>query len=287
MINQVDFILLDYEGAIMTNNSKQAERAAKESQREANEEALREIEEARLQRQRDARVQNLKAEMAQTRNVKREKGDQKFIAACKKLQEAGVKIIEEGQRGYDTWVAAMSSAVALGRLIVELNLGRQILVGLSKIEIPIIKARIPTPESVIDNKLAENSIPAVGKDCVLPELHYFVEFGSDNKLKFPDLMKNIRLSNGEPMTEKLQESLRESMKPGMIGWLDQQGYTVKPGTTDEFVSKADNTPLDQPTFNALRDNLSKDMDDYLTEQLGVKMGHVPVEKDDVQQRPQI
>ncbi len=246
--------------------------------------ALIAAEKARLENERNLAIQQYKEAAAYVRAAAQETGDKKFIDACEALIKKGETIIEEGQRGYDTWVAAMSAIVAIARLVADMNPGGHAVGAMMKKVFETVGFR--TPKHYLDDKIAEGSVDKVAAVPPVPAMKYFPELTADGKLIVPSLTKNLRRDDGHALTAGLDEkskasmerTIEKSMKDAIEAWLDTKGY--KPDAAGKFISTdGRNTPLDKATFDNFRDRA---MDQFVSKRFKLEMKQSPQEKDDLE-----
>lgn len=213
-------------------------------------------------------------ESAQTRLDARTEADSEFIGHCDELVKKAKEVIATGQKGYDTFAAALSDLAALCAILVKMNPLGQALGGLKDYVADKIlekKGVDIRPGAIWDNSVVTQRLKASREELVLPKLQYSIDFSND-KLRLD--AEKVRRSDGKEISPELKETINDSMKKGLTVWLESKGYKLKAGTENEFVSAADGRALTEQMFNDLRGN-DKEMDKFFSERFGLEMKHEP------------
>jgi hypothetical protein len=185
-------------------------------------------------------------------------------AAWKEVVDRSEKLIENGQQGFDNWLSAACSLVAVAHKLREAihasdPLGMLVDLGGNLYEL------IPK---------GDDPLPTLDE---LPRLQYYADI-KDGKLEFESL-SDVKRSDGDPLfpiitpntpddkradIETVTRQLENSFKEGVVLWLNQNGYKANRDEPGVFVDMNDESiRLDKAEFDRLRAHPHRGLDAFL------------------------
>ncbi|KTC65117.1 Uncharacterised protein (plasmid) [Legionella adelaidensis] len=210
----------------------------------------------------------LRAKEAQ---AKRQEELNKVAEREKAYYDAAEQIIQEGQRGYDTWVSAMSSVVVLQLKFVQIG-PEAVLGGLVDLVVQPVKGLLLKVGYDIKDRITDK-FGKVPEDVPIPSLKGTMEFTDDNKLDLHALDRSLQTSDGKALDVKD----KETFVAGIVAWLNQMGFKPEADTTgkktNRFVHKDTNEVLTKERFAALRDDPHDGMMAFLTGRFDMTVEH--------------
>lgn len=189
----------------------------------------------------------------------------------KAYYEACDKIIEEGQRGYDSWNSALASIVTLQ--IKFIKAGGLFGGDLGDVITPLAENLLyyvgyPLKDAIVDRF---GKPPA---DTPVPSLKGTIEFTADHKLDVEQIADSLRSSDGGELSEDHQINFIA----GVVAWLNAVGYEPQKDAqgkrTDKFVSKNDpHELLTKDKFEELRDDTDDGLMHFLSGRFDMSVEH--------------
>lgn len=222
---------------------------------------------------------------AKERAAGREEKEHKKEKAWHALEEASKKLIEEGMKGYDTYISAMLGIVHNCNLFVDADvMGSLTASALTMVRASHEGLKDLSIAGVIDKiKTAKGApMPSI-REVKLPDLQHNIKFNDKNVLDID--FDSLRRSDGKLFDDAYfedknmppgahQNILRSALKNGVHVWLEQLGYEAKKDGT--FVSKKDKTTiLTQTQFETLRRDPTNGLDAFLSGRFEMNIEYAP------------
>lgn len=267
MIKQMAFILIEWQGVNM--NKEDLKKEGDLLNQSLKDDEINRFRKKQSEMKAEALSHAVQSRSEESRQVQLQ-ADKEWETLRKMTSEA-----KEPQKGYDNWLASMSSVLAICR---QLQLALSLDNPLRSLVRTVYQTIAPYGgmawdkfSDTINNALSDD--PAV----TLPNLMHFVEYTPQNTLKVESLTDNLTRSDGKPFTQEQKQILDQSFPAGVKLWLDQNDYTPDPAVPGHYVHKVSGTELTKDKFEELRDDPHVGLNTFLSGsfQLNVKQASEP------------
>ena len=187
------------------------------------------------------------------RSDKRSKEKGYTLEQWDKLNKSSDQMIEEGQKGFDNFIAVMCS----------------MMMHCKKVERALHASFLDYTGECFNFIIDTFSNDYDERKIKLPALVQTVTFSDENKLEAGSIKRNLMFENGQPITDEQQELFDIAVK----SWLNHIGYESNP--LEPGVFKQGDRQLDKQTFEALRDDHYTGLAAYLSDKLELTINNAP------------